>query len=89
MSDLGAECSVVHEQNVKVLGVVHYEFFKTVWQEKLGGVIRTIADFGHFLVASEATTHSIIDTYVKEWVYLWVFSSFLPICLHRDLIGNE
>jgi hypothetical protein len=89
MSDLGAECSVIHEQNFKIFGVVHDKFFETIWQEILGGVIRTIADFGHFLVASKTTTHSIIDTCVKEWVYLWVFSNFLPICLRRDLIGNE
>ena len=66
MSDFCAKSSVVHEQNVKIFGVVDYELFKTVWQEEFGGVIRAISDFRHLFISSETTTHSVIDTLSKK-----------------------
>ncbi len=62
MGDLGAEGSVVHEEDVEVLGVVNDEFLQAVGKEKLGGVVRAVADFGHLLVASESSPHAVVNT---------------------------
>ena len=55
--DLCAECTIVHEQNIQILHIMHHEFLKSVGQVKLGGVVRAKTDLGHLLVASESTPH--------------------------------
>ena len=62
MSDLSAEGSVVHEEDVEVLGVVNDEFLQAIGEEELGGVVRAVSDFGHLLVASESSPHAVVDT---------------------------
>ena len=62
MGDLSAEGAVVHEKDVEVCGVVHDEFLESVGKEELGGVVGAVTDLGHLLVASEATTHAVVDT---------------------------
>lgn len=39
MGDLGAEGSVVHEEDIKIFGVVDNEFFESVWKIVLGSVV--------------------------------------------------
>lgn len=39
MCNFCAESAVVHEKNVKIAVVVDNEFFKSVGEEKLGGVV--------------------------------------------------
>ena len=64
MSDLTAEGSVVHEEDVEVTSIVNYEFLEAVRQEELGGVVRSVSNFRHFLVTSESSSHPVIDTWV-------------------------
>ena len=60
--DFSAEGSVVHEKNFEIFDIVDDELLEAVGEVVLGGVVWAIADFWHFLVASEATTHPVIDT---------------------------
>ena len=62
MSDFSTEGSVVHEENIEVLRIVNNEFLKSVGKEELGCVVRAISDFRHLLVASESSSHSVVDT---------------------------
>lgn len=62
MGNLATEGPVVHEQDLEVLGVVDDEFLQAVREEELGGVVRTVTDFGHLLVASESSPHAVVDT---------------------------
>jgi hypothetical protein len=41
---------------------VHDEFLQPVGEEELGGVVGSITDFGHLLVASESSSHAVINT---------------------------
>ena len=68
--DLSAEGSVIHEEDIKILGVVDDEFLQAVGEEELGGVVTSIADLGHLLVSSKATTHAVVDTCVMKPVPL-------------------
>jgi hypothetical protein len=61
VSDLGAESTVIHEEDIKVLDVMDNEFFEPVGKEELGSVVGAVSDFGHLLVASEATTHPVVN----------------------------
>ena len=61
MSDLTAEGSVVHEEDVEVTSIVNYEFFEAVRQEELGGVVRSISNLRHLLVSSESSSHAIVN----------------------------
>ena len=61
MGDFSAEGAVVHEEHVEVFGVANQELLESVGEEELGGVVGAVADFGHFLVASEASPHAVID----------------------------
>ena len=62
MSNLSTESTVVHEEDVEVLEAVHCELFEAVRKEVSGFGIRAVSDFRHLLVASEATTHPVVDT---------------------------
>jgi hypothetical protein len=88
MGDFGTEGTVVHEKNIEIADVVDNELLESVGEVELGSVVRAVSDFGHFFVASKATTHSVVDTWSKGCGYLLVFSSSLPVCLRRDLIGS-
>lgn len=61
MGDLSTEGAVIHEQHVKILGVVDYKLLEPVRKEELGGIVRAIADFGHLLIASESSSHPVIN----------------------------
>lgn len=62
MGNLCAESPVVHEEDVEVCGVVDDELLESVRKEELGGIVGAVSDLGHLLVASEATTHAVVDT---------------------------
>ena len=61
MSDLTAEGSVVHEEDVEVTSIVNYKFLEAVRQEELGGVVRSISNLRHLLVSSESSSHAIVN----------------------------
>jgi hypothetical protein len=61
VSDLTAEGSVVHEEDVEVTSIVNYEFLEAVRQEELGGVVRSISNLRHLLVSSESSSHAIVN----------------------------
>ena len=82
MSDFAAEGTVVHEEDVEILGVVNHELLEAVGQEELGGVVGAVADLGHLLVASESASHSVINACDSCKGYLWVFSSSRQV-FHR------
>ena len=63
MSNLSAESSIVHKEDVKVFNVVDEELFKAVGEMESGFFIVTVADFGHGFVASESASHSVVDTW--------------------------
>ena len=86
--NFSAEGAVVHEEDIKILDIVNNKLLETVGKEVLGGIVRPVSNFWHFLIASEATTHPVINACNRKWLYLLVFSSFLPIFLHRGLTGN-
>jgi hypothetical protein len=62
VSDFGTECSIVHQKNVKIAGVSDEELFKAIGKMESGFFIVSIADFGHGFVASESSSHSVVDT---------------------------
>lgn len=62
MGDFCTKSSIVHEKNIQILGVMHKEFLETIGKMVSGLFIRTVADFGHGPIASEASSHSVIDT---------------------------
>ena len=62
MCDLSAEGPVVHEEDVEILNIMDYKFLQAVREEELGGIVRAISDFRHLLVASESSSHAVIDT---------------------------
>lgn len=87
VSDLGAEGSVIHEEDIEILGVVNNEFFEAVGEVEPSSSVWPVADFGHLLVASEAATHSVINACDERQLYLWVFSSSRRACLRRGQTG--
>ena len=62
MGDLGAECSVVHQQNVEVLDTPNYELFEIVWEVELSFSIRAVTNFGHRSVSFKSPPDSVVDT---------------------------
>ena len=68
MSDFGTESSIVHQKNVKIAGVSDKELFKAVGEMESGFFIVSVTDFWHGLVASESSSHSVVDT--------WSYGSF-------------
>ena len=62
VSDFSAEGSIVHQENVEVLGVFDEELFKAVGEMESGFFIVSVSDFGHRLVASKSSSHSVVDT---------------------------
>lgn len=70
MCDLSAEGPVVHEEDIEVLNIMDYKFLQAVREEELGGVVTSVADLGHLLVSSKATTHAVVDTCVMGTVPL-------------------
>ena len=70
MGNLSAESSVVHEEDVKILNIANHKLLESVGKEVLGSIVRAVTDFGHFFVASEATTHSVVDTCGRGKGYL-------------------
>ena len=87
VSDFGTESSVVHQKNVKVSCVFDEEFFKAVGEMESSFFIVSVTDLWHGLVASESSSHSVIDTLIIRRVYLWVFSSWQPVFRRKDRIG--
>ena len=70
MCNLSTEGSVIHEEDIEILGVVDDELLQSVGEEELGGVVTSVADLGHLLVSSKATTHAVVDTCVMGTVPL-------------------
>jgi hypothetical protein len=88
VGNLPAEGAVVHQQHVEVLGVVNHELLEPVGEEVLGGIVGAVPNLGHFLIASEATTHPVINAWNRGRQYLLVFSSSRPVCRRRGLTGS-
>ena len=63
MGDLGAESSVVHQQHVQIAHISHNELSKTVGKVESSFLIVTVTDLGHGFVASESSSHSVVDTW--------------------------
>jgi len=63
--DLGTESSVVHQQHIKIFHISYEEFLESVGEEEFGGVVGSVTDFGHFFVASESASHSVVDAWVR------------------------
>jgi len=80
VSDFAAEGTVVHEEDVEILGVVNHELLEAVGQEELGGVVGAVADLGHLLVASKSASHSVVNAWVGAAVPLGLLqlSASLP-----------
>ncbi len=70
MSNLSAEGAVVHEEDVKILGVVDNKLLEAVGKIVLGCVVRAVSDFGHLFVSSESSSHSVVDTWVTSKIPL-------------------
>jgi hypothetical protein len=68
VSDFRTESSIVHQENVKIAGVSDEELFKAVGEMESGFFIVSVTDFWHGLVASESSSHSVVDT--------WSYGSF-------------
>ena len=64
MSDFCAEGAVVHEKDVKVLDISDCELLEAIRKIVSGFIVRSITNLGHFLVASESSSHSVVDTYM-------------------------
>jgi len=87
VGNFGAESSVVHQQNVEVSDVVDDEFLQAVGEMESGFLIVTVTDLWHWLVASESSSHSVVDTCAKPHNYLLVFSNWQPIYRRTSQIG--
>ena len=62
MSNFGTESSIVHQKNVKIGGVSNDELSKAIGEMESGFLIISVTDFGHGLVASKSSSHSVVDT---------------------------
>jgi len=80
VGDLSAEGSVVHKEDIQIFSVVNNEFFKSVRKIVLGGFVWSVSYFGHFLITSESSSHSVINAYmfVKLPLGLLQLSASLP-----------
>ncbi len=68
MSNFGTESSIVHQENVKIASVSDEELFKAVGEMESGFFIISVTDLWHGFVASESSSHSVVDT--------WSYGSF-------------
>lgn len=64
MRDLSAEGAVIHEQDIEVLCIVDYKLLQSVRKEEFGGIVRAISDFRHLLIASEPSSHPVVNAYI-------------------------
>jgi len=64
VGNFGTESSIVHQKNVQIFDVVDNELFQTVWQVESSFLIVSVTDFWHGLVASESSSHSVVDTWI-------------------------
>ena len=62
MCDLGTESTIIHEEHVKVTEIVHDELFEFVREIVSGFSVGTVSDLRHFLVSSESSSHSVINS---------------------------
>jgi hypothetical protein len=62
VGNFSTESSVVHQQNIKITNVSDNEFSKAVGKMESSFLIVTITDLWHGFVASESSSHSVIDT---------------------------
>ena len=65
MGDLGAESSVVHQEHVQIAHISHNKLSQSIGKVESSFLIVTITDLGHGFVASESSSHSVVDT----WAY--------------------
>ena len=61
VGDFSAEGSIVHEEDVEILNVVHDEFLEAVGEMESGLLVGAVADLGHGPVASESASHPVVD----------------------------
>ena len=61
VSDLCAEGSVVHEEDIQIFDISDCEFLQSVGHVVPCFFIGSIAYFRHFFVASESSSHSVVD----------------------------
>ena len=66
VGDLGAEGSVVHEEDIQIFYVSYCEFLQSIGQKVSCFFIRSVSYFRHLFVSSESSSHSVVDTFDKR-----------------------
>ena len=62
MSEFSSEDSVIHQQQFKVSFVSDNEGLETTFSHESSGLISSVTNLGHGLVASESSSDSVINT---------------------------
>jgi hypothetical protein len=62
VSDFSTESTIVHQEDVKVADVMYKELFEAIGEVESGFFIISVTDFRHGFVASESSSHSVVDT---------------------------
>ena len=70
VGDFCTKFPIVHQQYIQILNIPDNEFLKAIGKVVLGCFVRAIADFWHFLITSEPSSHSVIDSCIKNTQYL-------------------
>lgn len=76
VGDLAAVDAVLHQQHLQLLDVVDEELLEAGRQHVTGARVRTVTDVGHQVLALEAATHSVVNTF-----------RLAPVGLHRNENG--
>lgn len=62
MCDLCAESSIIHKEHFEILGIPHEELLKAIWKMVLGSIVASVTSLWHWLVASESSPYSVVDS---------------------------
>ena len=71
MSDFSTEGTIVHQEDVKVANVMYKELFEAIGEMESGFFIISVTDFRHGFVASESSSHSVVDTWIERSFTSW------------------
>jgi len=77
VGDLGGVDAVLHQQHLQVRHVVNQKFLETIRTDVLGVLIASVTNIWHFVLALEASSHSVVNT-------LW----FPPVGLHAEEVNR-
>jgi hypothetical protein len=89
MGDFSAEGPVVHEEDLQVFIIPHEELLEAIRQVESGLAVAAVAAFRHGLVATEAASHSVVDTWGCKLKYLWDGASCRSCGLGSSPIQTE